>query len=230
MLRRHGVKGGVNRIIEYHGARPGRADRDGPSRHREHGRRARRDHHRVPVRRGGPASSCAPRTASRTGPSCAADAGPATTSTADIDLSRAGAADRQAPSSPGNVVPVREAAGRAIYQVVIGSSANPGLRDFAIAAAIVEGRQAHDQVSFDVNPTSRQIAGRPGRRRADLSDLIKAGARIHQAGCMGCIGMGQAPATGRNSLRTVPRNFPGRSGTGRTRSGSARRRPPPPPR
>jgi len=30
---------------------------------------------------------------------------------------------------------------------------------------------------------------------------------------MGCIGMGQAPATGRNSLRTMPRNFPGRSGT-----------------
>jgi aconitate hydratase len=29
---------------------------------------------------------------------------------------------------------------------------------------------------------------------------------------MGCIGMGQAPATGRNSLRTMPRNFPGRSG------------------
>ncbi len=39
------------------------------------------------------------------------------------------------------------------------------------------------------------------------------GARIHQAGCNGCIGMGQAPATGRISLRTVPRNFPGRSGT-----------------
>ena len=35
--------------------------------------------------------------------------------------------------------------------------------------------------------------------------------RLHQAGCNGCIGMGQAP--GRNSLRTVPRNFPGRSGT-----------------
>jgi aconitate hydratase len=39
------------------------------------------------------------------------------------------------------------------------------------------------------------------------------GARIHQAGCNGCIGMGQAPATNRLSLRTVPRNFPGRSGT-----------------
>ena len=44
-------------------------------------------------------------------------------------------------------------------------------------------------------------------------DLITAGARLHQTGCMGCIGMGQAPAAGRNSLRTMPRNFPGRSGT-----------------
>jgi len=43
--------------------------------------------------------------------------------------------------------------------------------------------------------------------------MIRAGARIHQAGCGGCIGMGQAPATGKISLRTVPRNFPGRSGT-----------------
>jgi aconitate hydratase len=31
---------------------------------------------------------------------------------------------------------------------------------------------------------------------------------------MGCIGMGQAPAPGTNSLRTFPRNFPGRSGGG----------------
>jgi aconitate hydratase len=44
-------------------------------------------------------------------------------------------------------------------------------------------------------------------------DLIAAGARLHQSGCMGCIGMGQAPAVGGNSLRTFPRNFPGRSGT-----------------
>lgn len=44
-------------------------------------------------------------------------------------------------------------------------------------------------------------------------ELIRSGARVHQAGCMGCIGMGQAPAVGTNSLRTFPRNFPGRSGT-----------------
>ena len=43
--------------------------------------------------------------------------------------------------------------------------------------------------------------------------LLLAGARIHQSGCLGCIGMGQAPGTGQVSLRTFPRNFPGRSGT-----------------
>ncbi len=46
-----------------------------------------------------------------------------------------------------------------------------------------------------------------------MNHLIHAGARLHQAGCNGCIGMGQAPASGKVSLRTVPRNFPGRSGT-----------------
>ena len=116
------------------------------------------------------------------------------------------------PSSPGNVVPVRQVAGESVYQVVVGSSANPGLRDFAVLAAITAGRQAHPQVSLDVNPTSRQILANLTAMGATLS-LIQSGARIHQAGCMGCIGMGQAPAIGRNSLRTVPRNFPGRSGT-----------------
>jgi aconitate hydratase len=116
------------------------------------------------------------------------------------------------PSSPGNVVPVREVAGREIYQAMIGSSANPGFRDFAMAALIVDGRQVHDRVSFDINPTSRQILQNL-ISMGYLAKLIRSGARIHQPGCNGCIGMGQAPATGKISLRTVPRNFPGRSGT-----------------
>ena len=116
------------------------------------------------------------------------------------------------PSSPGNVVPVREVEGREIYQSYLGSSANPGLRDFAVPALIVKDRQVHPSVSLDVNPTSRQILENL-TVGGHLWHLIRAGARLHQAGCNGCIGMGQAPATGRNSLRTVPRNFPGRSGT-----------------
>jgi aconitate hydratase len=107
---------------------------------------------------------------------------------------------------------VREVAGRPIYQAYIGSSANPGLRDFAVPALMVKDRHIPDQVSFDVNPASRQVL----EQLIDsglLGHLIHAGARLHQAGCNGCIGMGQAPAVGRISLRTVPRNFPGRSGT-----------------
>jgi aconitate hydratase len=107
---------------------------------------------------------------------------------------------------------VREVAGREIYQTMIGSSANPGFRDFAIAALIVDGKQVHDRVSFDINPTSRQILQNL-ISMGYLARLIRSGARIHQPGCNGCIGMGQAPATGKISLRTVPRNFPGRSGT-----------------
>ncbi|ART63020.1 aconitate hydratase [Kushneria marisflavi] len=116
------------------------------------------------------------------------------------------------PSSPDNVVPVREAAGEPLYQAYIGSSGCPGYRDFAITADIVRGQMVAPGVSLDINPSSRQVLATL-TREGYLGDLIQAGARLHQAGCNGCIGMGQAPAAGRNSLRTVPRNFPGRSGT-----------------
>ncbi|MEQ8763806.1 MAG: aconitate hydratase [Planctomycetota bacterium] len=116
------------------------------------------------------------------------------------------------PSSPGNVVKVQEVAGRPISQAYIGSSANPGYRDFAVAAFMLRDSRVRTSVSFDINPTSRQLLyalATDGR----LGELIVAGARLHQAGCNGCIGMGQAPARGTISLRTTPRNFPGRSGT-----------------
>lgn len=116
------------------------------------------------------------------------------------------------PSSPGNVVPVSEVAGEAIYQSYIGSSANPGYNDFAIVAEIVKGKSIAKGVSFDINPSSRQILT-DLINEGHITSLLSAGGRLHQAGCNGCIGMGQAPATGRNSLRTTPRNFPGRSGT-----------------
>jgi aconitate hydratase len=118
------------------------------------------------------------------------------------------------PTSPGNVVPVREVAGEPIAQAYLGSSANPGYRDFAVPAEILKahGGPVSDQVSFDVNPSSRQILGNL-IRDGHLLSLVTAGARLHQAGCNGCIGMGQAPATEEISLRTTPRNFPGRSGT-----------------
>lgn len=116
------------------------------------------------------------------------------------------------PTSPGNVVPVAEVEGKPISQAVIGSSANPGLRDFWIAGQIVNGKSVDSNVSFDINPTSRQVMQNMIDNRT-FANLITAGARYHQSGCMGCIGMGQAPASGTISLRTMPRNFPDRSGT-----------------
>ena len=210
MLRRHGVDGGFGRIIEYHG--PGLEELSAMDRHvianmgAELGATTtvfpsddetlsflayeEREHDWQEVR---------------------ADPGATYDHEDEIDLSALEPLIA-CPSSPGNVVPVREVAGRDVYQVVIGSSANPGLRDFAVPAMMVRGRQTHENVSFDVNPTSRQILEALAAE-GWLLDLIAAGTRLHQAGCNGCIGMGQAPATGKASLRTFPRNFPGRSGT-----------------
>jgi aconitate hydratase len=116
------------------------------------------------------------------------------------------------PGSPGNVVPVKEVSGLKINQVVIGSSANPGLRDFWMASQIVKNQVISPDVSLDINPSSRQVLENLTEMGA-LGPLIAAGGRLHQSGCMGCIGMGQAPATNTISIRTMPRNFSGRSGT-----------------
>ena len=210
MLRRHGVHGGAHRILEYFG--PGLATLTAMDRH-------------VIANMGaelGATTTVFPadeqvraflRSEQREDDftELLADADATYDVTEEIDLSTIEPLIAL-PSSPDNVVPVREVAGRPVAQVVIGSSANPGLRDFAIVAAIVKGRQSPPTLSFDVNPSSRQILQDLTKMGATY-DLIRAGARLHQAGCMGCIGMGQAPANGSNSLRTMPRNFPGRSGT-----------------
>ncbi len=210
MLRRHDVKGGSGRIIEYHG--PGLDCLSAMDRH-------------VIANMGaelGATTSVFPSDAetrrflrsegrAESWRELTADDGADYDLEDEIDLSELEPLIAK-PSSPGKVVPVAEVEGEPVYQAYIGSSANPGYRDFAIAAEMVRGRQAAPGVSFDINPTSRQLI-ETLMREGLLACLIHAGARLHQAGCNGCIGMGQAPATGRNSLRTVPRNFPGRSGT-----------------
>ena len=210
MLRRHGVDGGVGRIIEYHG--PGLAHLSAMDRH-------------VIANMGAelgatctvfPSDAATRRFLQAHGrgedwTELVADEGADYDVHETIDLSNLEPLIAK-PSSPGNVVPVAEIAGEPIYQAYIGSSANPGYRDYAMAAAIVDGRSVDGQVSFDINPSSRGILATL-MRDGHLMRLVQSGARLHQAGCNGCIGMGQAPASGRNSLRTTPRNFPGRSGT-----------------
>lgn len=209
MLRRHGLSGGKGRIIEYHG--PGLAELSVMDRH-------------VIASMGaelGAITSVFPSDQevqtylARHGRAeewreIVADPDAIYDVEDEIDLSRLEPLIAL-PSSPANVVPVSEVAGRPVYQCYVGSSANPGFRDVAVVARMVAGRQVAAGVSLDINPASAGIL-RDIAASGDLESLIAAGARLHQAGCNGCIGLGQVPATGKASLRTVPRNFPGRSG------------------
>lgn len=116
------------------------------------------------------------------------------------------------PSSPGNVVPVREVAGIRAAQVCIGSSVNSGYEDLALVGAVMAGRSLPRELVMTVSPGSRQILEilvRSGVYR----DLVMAGARMLEPTCGPCVGMGQAPPSGAVSVRTFNRNFPGRSGT-----------------
>lgn len=211
LLRRHDVDGGIGRIIEYHG--PGLANLSAMDRH-------------VIANMGAelgatttvfPADDEVRRFLEANGRGDdfreLVVENPTFDVTDEIDLSTLEPLIAL-PTSPGNVVPVTEVAGQPISQAYIGSSANPGYRDFAVAAEILKavGESVHPDVSFDINPTSRSILA-DLIKDGHLYTLVTAGARIHQAGCNGCIGMGQAPATDSISLRTTPRNFPGRSGT-----------------
>lgn len=116
------------------------------------------------------------------------------------------------PSNPDNVKKASELSNIEVQQVIVGSSCNGSYRDFMIAAKMVEGKLRHPNVSFEINTGSRQTLDNV-LEAGGISSLVEAGARVHESGCLGCIGMGQAPATGTVSLRTFPRNFKGRSGT-----------------
>ncbi len=116
------------------------------------------------------------------------------------------------PHSPDNVVPVREITGTTARQVTVGSSVNSSFFDLMTVAEIMKGKKVHPNLHMTVSPGSRQVllmftlAG-------GLASVIAAGARGLEVACGPCIGMGMAPPSFGNSIRTFNRNFPGRSGT-----------------
>lgn len=120
------------------------------------------------------------------------------------------------PPSPGNVVPISEVAGTEVVQVCVGSSVNSSYEDLATVAAAVRDRVVAPGLQVTVTPGSRQILD-VIQRSGVYHDLMMAGARILEPVCGPCVGIGQAPVSGRPSLRTFNRNFPGRSGTAEDR-------------
>src|ERR671918_238211 len=116
------------------------------------------------------------------------------------------------PHQPDNVVPVEEVAGTPVFQVCFGSSVNSWYEDLAIPAAMLSGRNLPPTTVGTVSPGSRQILTTITTSGV-LEDLERAGLRILEPACGPCVGIGQAPPTGKASVRTFNRNFKGRSGT-----------------
>jgi aconitate hydratase len=121
-----------------------------------------------------------------------------------------------APHSPDNVVTVGSLEGTKVDQVLIGSCTNSSYRDLKTVARILAGRKVHPDVTLGIAAGSRQVLMMLDREKS-LGDLLQAGARILENACGFCIGNSMAPGTDAVSLRTINRNFEGRSGTASAR-------------
>lgn len=116
------------------------------------------------------------------------------------------------PHSPDNIKQVKEIEGLAVDQVAIGSCTNSSYTDMMTVAHLLKDKTVDPNVSLVIAPGSKQVMNMLAANGA-LADIISSGARILECGCGPCIGMGQSPATNAVSLRTINRNFEGRSGT-----------------
>jgi aconitate hydratase len=131
--------------------------------------------------------------------------------TIEIDLSKLEPLVAE-PHSPGNVKSVKELDGLSVDQVCIGSCTNSSLRDLKIVAQMLKGKTINEDIVLTVSPGSRQVVDHL-IHSGELAYLVEAGARILENACGPCIGMGLAPKSEAITLRTFNRNFLGRSGT-----------------
>ena len=116
------------------------------------------------------------------------------------------------PHMPDNVATVAQVGPIRVDQVCIGSCTNSSYLDMMRVAAVLRGQTVHPDVSLVIGPGSKQVLTMLAENGA-LADMIAAGARILEAACGPCIGMGQSPCTDAVSIRTNNRNFYARSGT-----------------
>jgi len=131
--------------------------------------------------------------------------------TIEIDLSSLEPMAAQ-PHSPDAVAKIKEIGPIKVDQVAIGSCTNSSYTDLMRVAGILKGKKVHPNTSLVISPGSKQVLEMLARNGA-LADIIASGARLLEASCGPCIGMGQSPCSGAVSVRTFNRNFEGRSGT-----------------
>ncbi|WP_407461606.1 homoaconitase large subunit [Methanobrevibacter sp.] len=116
------------------------------------------------------------------------------------------------PNDVDNVKPLSQVAGTHIDQGFIGSCTNGRLSDLAQAAAVLEGKQVHDDVRLIIIPASKEIY----QKAMDLGYIktfLDAGAIVSNPGCGPCLGghMGVL-SEGETSISSTNRNFKGRMG------------------
>jgi len=128
----------------------------------------------------------------------------------ELDLSTVEPLTAQ-PHSPDNVVPVRELAGKKVNQACIGSCTNSSYYSMRQVASVLKGRTVATGVNLLINPGSKNVYEMLSKD-GYAAQMIAAGARMFEASCGPCIGMGGTPGTGHVSVRSYNRNFHGRSG------------------
>ena len=116
------------------------------------------------------------------------------------------------PNDVDNVKPLSQVAGTHVDQGFIGSCTNGRLSDLAQAAAVLEGKQVHDDVRLIIIPASKEIY----QKAMDLGYIktfLDAGAIVSNPGCGPCLGghMGVL-SEGETSISSTNRNFKGRMG------------------
>ncbi|MDR3211475.1 MAG: 3-isopropylmalate dehydratase large subunit, partial [Planctomycetota bacterium] len=117
------------------------------------------------------------------------------------------------PHLPDRVKPAQECQDLRINQVFIGSCTNGRLRDLALAAAVLKGRETHPDVRLIVIPASYEVYNQ-ALELGYIKTFLAAGAVVTTPSCGPCIGghLGVL-ADGERALSTSNRNFVGRMGS-----------------
>jgi len=117
-----------------------------------------------------------------------------------------------APHTVDNVLPVSEAAGMRVQQVLIGTCTNGRLEDLRAAAGILRGRRRASHTRLIVTPASQAVY-KAALAEGLLEVFIDAGAVVTNPGCGACVGVHAGVlADAEVCVSTANRNFKGRMG------------------
>ena len=117
-----------------------------------------------------------------------------------------------APHTVDTVLPVSEAAGMRVQQVLIGTCTNGRLEDLRAAAGILRGRRRASHTRLIVTPASQAVY-KAALAEGLLEVFIDAGAVVTNPGCGACVGVHAGVlADAEVCVSTANRNFKGRMG------------------